>query len=66
MWRISVNDLNITTNLCRELGLNIDDYKNTCPEKAGKLIFDLCKIKLMGLGDLKAGKTAPPNPKDYE
>lgn len=60
MWKIKVEDLKHLTNLCNELGINVDDYKTIKPDLVGKLIFDLCHLKIKG------GDIIPPSPQDYQ
>ena len=49
--------------LCKDLGINPDLYKDV--KDHGRLIFRLSEIQIFKKGDLKSGRIAPPDPKDY-
>ena len=50
--------------LCKELGLDPALYENV--KQPGRLIFVLSEYCVFKKGDLKSGRIAPPNPKDFE
>lgn len=49
--------------LCDELGINPDTYKNI--KEHGRLIYILSHYCMFKKWDLKAGRIAPPDPKDF-
>lgn len=50
-------------SLCKDLGIDPDIYKDV--KDHGFLIFRLSEIQIFKKGDLKAGRIAPPDPKDF-
>ena len=55
--KMTIADMNEIWRLCKALGIEPEQYKNV--QYAGKLIFDLTKMKI-GLERIEA-----PNPADY-
>lgn len=49
--------------LCDELGIDPHIYANV--KERGRLIFRLSEFCVFKKGDLKSGRIAPPDPKDF-
>lgn len=62
---LSVSNLRIIHDLCRNLNIQPEIYDRIDNKLAGKLIMDLSNIAIFKAGDLKTGKINAPNPEDY-
>ena len=63
--KITVQNLKPIHSLCEELGIDSSTYDIVDNCLAGKLIFDLSRIKLFHLEDLRNNRIDPPNPLHY-